>query len=320
MLKARASLFLRARACPEHVLALWGYSHSRGTRLSAHTLDTTESSLSAKPGNAPPLTTVCVHAMFSQEPVEPNRRMPYAASYTWAKPASLWSANHTTLPHPHTSSSPLLTSSMLTHTHTDTALTRTHHLTEIPFSLALRRRVALLLACTTVTSALPDMEVHKGSARELLWASNDPTPTPTPQPRSGSVVWMGNPDEFEAVTAGGLLSPSPSPSDSEDEWNRRDLKGKNRRALGKKGSSCGSGGKKAGGKKASSESDPWECRNGKLIGNGFDYDEDVAQTKDGRPCKKWNDVVDKHNNKYAFSYYGLGNKDKNKPWQDKDKK
>ena len=59
MLKARASLFLRARACPEHVLALWGYSHSRGTRLSAHTLDTTESSLSAKLGNAPPLTTVC---------------------------------------------------------------------------------------------------------------------------------------------------------------------------------------------------------------------------------------------------------------------
>ena len=116
---------------------------------------------------------------------------------------------------------------MLTHTHGHCTDTHTHHLTEIPFSLALRRRVALLLACTTVTSALPDMEVHKGSARELLWASNNPTltPTPPPQPRSGSVVWMGNPDEFEAVTADGLLEPSPSPSpDSEDEWNRRELK------------------------------------------------------------------------------------------------
>ena len=163
------------------------------------------------------------------------------------------------------------------------------------------------------------MEAHEGSARELLWASNDPTPTPTPQPRSGSVVWMGNPDEFEAVTAGGLLSPSPSPSDSEDEWNRRDLKGKNRRALGKKGSSCGSGGKKQ-----SDECAPWKCNNEKLIGNGWDYDGDVAQTKDGKPwqlCKTWNDVVDEHNNRYAFSLYGLGNKDKNyKPWQDKDKK
>ena len=163
------------------------------------------------------------------------------------------------------------------------------------------------------------MEVqHKGSARELLWASNyptpipTPTPTPTPLPRSGSVVWMGNPDEFEAVTADGLLKPSPSPSpDSEDEWNRRELKKGKKHKDGKKG--CG------GGKKQSS-CEPWECRNGKLIGNGFDYDEDVAQTKDGRPCKKWNDVVDKHNNKYAFSFYGLGNKDKNKPWQDKDKK
>ena len=121
------------------------------------------------------------------------------------------------------------------------------------------------------------------------------------------MVWMGNPDEFEAVTADGLLSPSPSPSpDSEDEWNRRDLKGKNRRALGKKGSSCGSGGKKAGGKKASSESDPWKCRNGKLIGNGFDYDEDVAQTQNGRPCKTWNDVVDEHNNKFAWDKYRFG--------------
>ena len=214
---------------------------------------------------------------------------------------------------------------MLTHTHTDTALTRTHHLTEIPFSLALRRRVALLLACTTVTSALPDMEVHKGSARELLWASNDPTPTPTPQPRSGSVVWMGNPDEFEAVTADGLLEPSPSPSpDSEDEWNRRELKkkggkkdgkkgGKKGKKGGKKGSSCNGKGKgkgKKGGKKRGkkgSSCEPWKCKNEQLIGNGFDYDGDVAQTKDGRACKTWSQVVDKDNKKYAWSEYGFGN-------------
>ena len=187
----------------------------------------------------------------------------------------------------------------------------------------MRRRVALLLACTTVTSALPDMAVHKGSARELLWASNNPTPTPTPLPRSGSVVWMGKPDEFEAVTVGGLLEPSPSPSpDSEDEWNRRELKkkggkkdgkkgGKKGKKGGKKGSSCdgkgkGKGKKKGGGKKGSS-CEPWKCTNEQLIGNGFDYDGDVAQTEDGRACKMWSQVVDRHNKKYAWSEYGFGN-------------
>ena len=115
------------------------------------------------------------------------------------------------------------------------------------------------------------------------------------------MVWMGNPDEFEAVTADGLLEPSPSPSpDSEEEWNRRNLKGKNRRELGKKGS-CGKGK----GKKGSS-CEPWKCINEQLIGNGFDYDGDVAQTKDGRSCKTWSQVVDGNNNNYASSEYGFG--------------
>jgi len=180
----------------------------------------------------------------------------------------------------------------------------------------LPRRLALLLACTTVTSALPDMEVRKGSAREL-WASNDPIPTPTPssQPGKGPVIWMGSPDEFEAVTIDGLqLEPSPSPSpDSEDEWNRRELKGKGK--SGKKGESCGGKGKgksKAKGKskgkgKKGSSCDPWECKNGQLIGNGFDYDEDVAKTEKGQACKWWSGVKDKHGNKYASKEYGFGN-------------
>ena len=71
----------------------------------------------------------------------------------------------------------------------------------------------MLLACTTVTSALLDTGVHEGGAlggaREL-WASNDPTPSP--QPRIGPMVWMGDPDEFAAVTVDGLLELGPSPS------------------------------------------------------------------------------------------------------------
>ena len=186
----------------------------------------------------------------------------------------------------------------------------------------LPRRLALLLACTTVTSALPDMEVRKGRAREL-WASNDPTPNPTPssQPEKGPVIWMGSPDEFEAVTIDGLqLEPSPSPSpDSEDEWNRRELIGKkqrkNRRGLNKSG--CGGGKGKVGkgkvgkgkvGKgKEGSSCDPWECQNGQLIGNGFDYDEDVAKTADGRTCKWWSGVKDEHGIKYAETEYGFEN-------------
>jgi hypothetical protein len=155
------------------------------------------------------------------------------------------------------------------------------------------------------------MEVHKGSAREL-WASNDPTPTPTPssQPGKGPVIWMGSPDEFEAVTIDGLqLEPSPSPSpDSEDEWNRRELKGKNGKS-GKKGESCGGKGKGEGkgkgkGKKGSS-CDPWKCENGQLIGNGLDYDEDVAKTEKDQACKWWNSVEDEDGCKYALTEYGF---------------
>ena len=43
------------------------------------------------------------------------------------------------------------------------------------------------------------------------------------------MVWMGDPDEFSAVTVDGLLDLGPSPSpDSETEWDRKELKAKNR--------------------------------------------------------------------------------------------
>ena len=74
------------------------------------------------------------------------------------------------------------------------------------------------------------MEVHKDGAQK---------------PRSGPVVWMGNRNEVDAVMADGmpeldaLRSPAP-----EDEPNRQEMyTGKNRRELGKKGSSCGGKGK-----------------------------------------------------------------------------
>lgn len=175
------------------------------------------------------------------------------------------------------------------------------------------------MACTTVTSALPDMGVHRGSTREL-WASNDPTPSP--QPRSGPVVWMGDPDEFAAVTTDGLPTPSPSPSlDFEGGWDRQEL---NRRELkkgkkgkkegkkgktggkkgkkGKKGGGCGENGKK--GKKGES-CGPWECIDGKLNGKGEDYDGTVAQTASGKTCKFWVGIEDANGNKYAYYEYGL---------------
>ena len=131
-----------------------------------------------------------------------------------------------------------------------------------------------------------------------LWASNDPTPTPTPslQPRSGPVVWMGSPDEFDAVKVDSLLEPVRSLSpDSEGEWNRRDLEGKNRRELGKKDSSCG----------GKSSCDPWQCKDGVLEGKGSDYDEHVAKTADGRICKWWIGVEDEHGRTYAEDKYGF---------------
>ena len=158
----------------------------------------------------------------------------------------------------------------------------------------------MLLACTTVTSALPDMGVHEGGEREL-WASNDPTPSP--QPRGGPVVWMGDTDEFAAVTTDGLPSPSPSPSpDFEGRWDRHELKAKNRRELGK--NSCGGKGKK------SVSCNPWACVNGELNGNGWDYNGNVAQTASGKTCKFWVGIKDANGNKYADDLYGLGCADK----------
>ena len=178
----------------------------------------------------------------------------------------------------------------------------------------------MILACTTVTSALPDMGVHRGSAREL-WASNDPTPSP--QPRSGPLVWMGDPDEFAAVTADALLEPDPSPSpDAEGRWVREELIAKNRRELGKKkgkgGKKGGCGGKGKGGKggkknacggkgkgKKGESCDPWECVNGKLNGIGSDYDGDVAVTETGKTCKWWSGIEDESGDKYAKCLYGF---------------
>ena len=177
----------------------------------------------------------------------------------------------------------------------------------------------MILACTTVTSALPDMGVHRGSAREL-WASSDLTSSP--QPRSGPLVWMGDPEEFAAVTADGLPSPSPSP-DSEGKWDRQELIAKNRRELGKKGKggkkgeSCGGKGKKSGGKKGKKSGgkkgkkgdpcEPWECIDGKLNGIGSDYDGNVAQTASGKACVWWNIVTDASGWKWANYEYGFTN-------------
>ena len=49
--------------------------------------------------------------------------------------------------------------------------------------------------------------------------------------------------------------------------------------------------------------EPWKCQNEKLIGNGFDYDEDVAQTEDGVQCTPWSQVYDENYEKYASSLY-----------------
>ena len=142
------------------------------------------------------------------------------------------------------------------------------------------------------------------------------------------MVWMGDPDEFAAVTADGLPSPSPSPSpDSDGKWDRQELIAKNRRELGKKGkggksecggkgkggkggkSACGGKGKGKKGKKGES-CDPWECIDGKLNGRGEDYDGTVAQTASGKPCKWWSGIEDAKGYKYAYRYYGLTSADK----------
>ena len=184
-----------------------------------------------------------------------------------------------------------------------------------------------------------------GEGKGKMGQSCEPSPSPLPppydagvqssrtaiSPRSTSpVVWIGNSDDFEAVTADGSMS---SDSGKDDEWNRRLLggegegpprKGKKgegpprfllqpRRKLkhtagegeGGKGGSCGNGK----GKKGES-CEPWECINGKLNGKGSDYNGNVAQTATGKTCKSWSDVEDRSGFKYAFCEYGLTGADK----------
>ena len=68
-----------------------------------------------------PLATLCVNVMFSQEPVEPNGRMPYVASCASPKPASLWSATHALVAAMHPLVAPPLTP-------TDPISTLLHHI------------------------------------------------------------------------------------------------------------------------------------------------------------------------------------------------
>ena len=134
-----------------------------------------------------------------------------------------------------------------------------------------------------------------------------PAPTqgsqPPAAPRSTSpVVWMGNSDDIEAVTADGSMS---SDSGKEDEWNnRRLLTGKGEGGKGgKKGGSCGNGKGKKG-----EFCEP--CIDGKLNGNGEDYDGTVAHTASGKTCKWWNGIEDANGYKYAYPSYGLTSADK----------
>ena len=146
-------------------------------------------------------------------------------------------------------------------------------------------------------------------------------------PRSTSpVVWMGNSDDLEAVTADGSL---PSDSGRDDEWNRRLLGGKGEGPTGKgkkgegptgkgEGGKGGPPGKGKGGKGCSGKGkgkkgescEPWECIDGKLNGKGEDYDGTVAQTASGKTCKWWSGIEDAKGYKYAYRYYGLTSADK----------
>ena len=47
-------------------------------------------------------------------------------------------------------------------------------------------------------------------------------------------------------------------------------------------------------------------KDGQLIGNGFDYDEDVAKTEKGQACKWWSGVKNERGYKYASTAYGFG--------------
>ena len=118
-----------------------------------------------------------------------------------------------------------------------------------PLCLILGRRVMLFLACVAVTSALPDAKNGDGEYGETSPAKlsedvSEPSKSEADTEEfgkrkpintsgnlyysSGSVVWMGTPDDFGAVAVDGLLEQEPSlSSDSEEEeWNRRELNGK----------------------------------------------------------------------------------------------
>ena len=141
-----------------------------------------------------------------------------------------------------------------------------------------------------------------GEGKGKMGQSCEPSPSPLPppydagvqssrtaiSPRSTSpVVWIGNSDDFEAVTADGSMS---SDSGKDDEWNRRLLGGegegpprKGKKGEGGKGGSCG---------------------------NGEDYDGTVAQTASGKTCKWWNGIEDANGYKYAYPSYGLTSAEK----------
>ena len=150
----------------------------------------------------------------------------------------------------------------------------------------------------------------------LLLATIAATGSTAIPPRSTSpVVWMGNSDDLEAVTADGSMS---SDSGKDDEWNRRLLshqggkkgegppgKGKGGKG-GKKGGPCGGKGK---GKKGES-CEPWECIDGKLNGKGEDYDGTVAQTASGKTCMLWSGIEDANGYKYANDEYGFTSAEK----------
>ena len=126
---------------------------------------------------------------------------------------------------------------------------------------------------------------------------------------------MGNSDDLEAVTADGSML---SDSGKDDEWNRRNLGGEvygpaGKGKGGKGGKKGGKGGKGCSGKgkgKKGESCEPWECINGKLNGNGEDYDGPVAQTASGKTCKWWSAIEDADGYKYAYPVYGFTSAEK----------
>ena len=144
----------------------------------------------------------------------------------------------------------------------------------------------------------------------LLLATIAATGSTAIPPRSTSpVVWMGDSDDLEAVTADGSMS---SDSGKDDEWNRRLLshrgaKGEGSPGKGKKGEGGKMGGScgKGKGKKGESCEPGYTCIDGKLNGKGEDYDGTVAQTASGKTCKWWGGIEDANGNKYAYDDYGL---------------